>query len=128
MPACAPLAPSSARLRRDALRAAPEAARADGTNEDDAPREVEGLAGGALQASHRIASHHDALANSEGRRRLQDFGVGCDIFDATVCARDPPETVEVIRRVLNEQMPAPFHAALDAGLRESAFRLVTCPA
>ena len=42
--------------------------------------------------------------------------MGCDIFDATACAKDSPETVEVIRRVLNEQMPAPIHVALDAGL------------
>jgi len=128
MPACVPPAPSSALLWCDALQAAPGAARADGTNGDDTPREAEGLAGGALQARLQIEAHHDALVNSEGRRRLQDFGVGCDIFDATVCAKDSPETVEVIRRVLNEQMPAPFHAALDAGLRESAFRPVACPA
>ena len=116
MPACAPPAPSSPRLWRDTLQTAPEATRADGTNGDDGPRVAEGLAGGALQASHRAASHYDALVNAEGRRRLQDFAVGCDIFDATACAKDSPETVEVIRRTLNKKIPAPFHVALDAGL------------
>ena len=52
-------------------------------SEDSALREAEGLAGEAHQANHRIATHYDALAKAAGHHRLQDFEVGCDIFDRT---------------------------------------------
>ena len=85
------------RFRCDNLQAAPEAVGAGGTVGDSRRDQTEGLAVEVNQANLRVAAHYDASANIAGRRRLQDFEVGCDFFDAVVRRVDSAGVVEATR-------------------------------